>query len=75
MDKNNKNHIFAVIRFVFNYIFAGIQQQKEVPVDLFFCGAGRTRTAVQTSNKSAFYMLIRWLVVGAAPDIGTQGHP
>ena len=38
-------------------------------------GAGRSRTAVQTVNRCAFYMLIRWLVVGAAPDIGTQGHP
>ena len=38
-------------------------------------GAGRSRTAVQTVNKCAFYMLIRWLVVGAAPDIGTQGSP
>ena len=39
------------------------------------CGAGRSRTAVQTVNRCAFYMLIRWLVVGVAPDIGTQGHP
>ena len=33
------------------------------------------RTLVQTVNRCAFYMLIRWLVVGVAPDIGTQGHP
>ena len=39
------------------------------------CGAGGSRTLVQTVNRCAFYMLIRWLVVGAAPDIGTQGHP
>ena len=32
-------------------------------------------TAVQTSNRCAFYMLIRWLVVGAAPDVGTQCRP
>ena len=38
-------------------------------------GAGRARTAVQTGDKPAFYMLIRWLVVGVALDIGTQGHP
>ena len=38
-------------------------------------GAGRSRTAVQTVNRCAFYMLIRWLVVGAAPDVGTQGRP
>jgi len=41
----------------------------------FFRGAGRARTAVQTGDKLAFYMLIQWLVVGVAPDIGTQGYP
>ena len=39
------------------------------------CGAGRSRTAVQTVNRCAFYMLIRWLVFVAAPDVGTQGRP
>ena len=41
----------------------------------FPSGAGGSRTLVQTVNRCAFYMLIRWLVVGAAPDIGTQGSP
>ena len=49
--------------------------KKKSPVRDSLCGAGRARTAVQTGDKPAFYMLIRWLVVGVAPDIGTQGHP
>ena len=56
--------------------FCKDKRQKRDPVQVSFSGgAGRSRTAVQTSNKCAFYMLIRWLVVGAAPDIGTQGSP
>ena len=38
-------------------------------------GAGRVRTAVQTSNRCAFYMLIPWLVFEAALDADTQGSP
>lgn len=38
-------------------------------------GAAGIRTLVQTSNWGAFYMLIPWLVVGAALDADTQGCP
>ena len=41
----------------------------------FFCGAGGSRTLVQTSDRCAFYMLIPRLIVGAAPDTDTQGRP
>lgn len=37
-----------------------------------FGGAGRSRTAVQTSNKNAFYMLILWLIFEFATDKDTQ---
>ena len=41
----------------------------------FVCGAGGSRTLVQTSDRCAFYMLILWLIVGPALDTGTQGRP
>ncbi len=40
-----------------------------------FSGAGRSRTAVQTSNKSAFYTLILWLFFESATDKDTQDRP
>ena len=42
---------------------------------LLFRGAGRIRTAVQTANRDAFYMLIPWLVFETAPDADTQSRP
>lgn len=41
----------------------------------FQSGAGRIRTAVQTSNRYAFYMLILCLIVGVTLDTSTQGCP
>ena len=50
--------------------------QKKRPQKVsFVCGAGGSRTLVQTSDRCAFYMLILWLIVGPALDTGTQGRP
>ena len=36
------------------------------------CGAGGSRTLVQTDSRGAFYALSRLLVVGQGPENGTQ---
>ena len=62
-----------IIRKHWQYIWLPVFfLQRKVP---FPSGAGRVRTAVQTSNWCAFYMLIPWLVFEAAPDADTQGNP
>ena len=50
-------------------------QIKKTALRRSFCGAGGSRTLVQTSDRCAFYMLILWLIVGPALDTGTQGRP
>ena len=52
-----------------------VYKQKNLACFCEICGAGRSRTAVQTSNKNAFYMLILWLVFESAPDKDTQSKP
>jgi len=42
--------------FFAGFLFTVVKQH-------FFCGAGRTRTAVQTHSPKAFYMLISLLFV------------
>jgi len=46
--------------------------QIRVPVH---CGAGGSRTRVQTTNKSAFYMLSKLLIVGKSPETHIQTPP
>ena len=38
------------------------------------CGAGGSRTLVQTSSKSAFYVLILLLIFECRSEKGTQGN-
>ena len=42
-------------------------------MNLFFCGDGRTRTAVQTPLQAAFYTLILPLAVGPSTPEGGLG--
>ena len=47
---------------------SGILHKKRDSRDCpFFCGDGRTRTAVQTKHRRAFYTLILPMVVGCKP--------
>lgn len=54
-----------------------ISTKKEGIAPSFFCGDGRTRTAVQTTYQVAFYTLILSLVVGLGLPEGRlpQAYP
>lgn len=51
------------------------QKESGTSAEVPLSGAGRNRTAVQTTNKRAFYMLSLWLVFEPCPDTDTQARP